>query len=430
MQVSDIQKKPEALLPRQEKYLVFTLAGIQFSHILDFMVMMPLGPVLVASLGIGTGEFALLVAIYTLAAAVSGLVAATFIDFFERKGMLLTLFALFIVATLSCALAPDYQTLLLTRALAGVFGGVLSAMLQTLIGDLIPFERRGRASGTVMSGTAAATVLGVPGALLLTNALGWQSVFVAIAVVALVFLLLAMRTIPAIQGAQQANRQWRHAIGNMRAVLSNRNHWTALLFMFLGAFSTFTIIPYLTLYLTGNVGLSMEQMPVVYVLGGLASFFGARWVGARTDRLGKVQTYRLVALFSIVPILLQTNLPPLAMGWVLLCSTLFFTLGTGRAVPAMAITVSAVLPPQRGTFMSLNAALQQLACGAAAFLGGVIISQDSTGVISGYGMAGWLAVGLTVFTMILAGKIQMHSKPVGAIKTHAEQPVQGARHGA
>lgn len=407
---------PAALAEVQERRLVFVLAGVQFSHILDFMVMMPLGPVLTQALGIGARQFALLVSIYTLAAAGSGLVAATFADRFERKRLVLVLFALFILATLLCALAPGYPSLLLARGLAGVFGGVLGAMLQTLIGDAIAFERRGRASGSVMSATAAASVLGVPASLMLATQLGWQWPFVAIAAIAVVFLLLAARHIPHLprQSLARAPQGDARPFAGMRAVLRDRNHRVAMLFMALGAFSTFTVIPHLALYLTGNVGLSAQQMPLVYGLGGMAGFVSARWIGGLADRWDKVRAYRLIALLSVAPIFMLTHLPPLALGWVLLCSTLFFALGPGRAVPAMAITISAAQPPLRGTFMSLNSALQQLACGAAAFLGGWMVSQAPDGALGGYGHAGWLAIGLTVFTILLAGKIQMHTRPPAA----------------
>ncbi|CAN5481128.1 MFS transporter [soil metagenome] len=407
---------PLLLGEKQERLLVFTLAGIQFSHILDFMVMMPLGPGLMTALKIDTQQFALLVSIYTLAAAASGLLTATFVNFFERKALLLTLFSLFALATLLCAMAPDYPSLLLTRGLAGVFGGVLGALLQTIIGDVIPFERRGKASGAVMSATAAASVLGVPTSLMLAAAFGWQWPFVAIASIAVIFLGLAARHIPALPThfSASAGRGWKQSLGSIRAVLRDRNHWVAMLFMTLGAFSTFTVIPYLTLYLVGNVGLSAQQLPMVYVLGGVAGFFSARWIGRLADHWGKVRTYRLIALLSMAPIFMQTHMPPAALGWVLLCSTLFFTLGPGRAIPAMAITISAVQPPLRGTFLSLNAAVQQLACGAAAFLGGLMINRTPAGAISGYGAAGWLAIGLTGLTILLAGRIHMHTRPLAA----------------
>lgn len=394
---------------RRERWLVLALAGVQFTHILDFMVMMPLGPLLLAALQINTQQFALLVAIYTLAAAVSGLLAACYVDYFERKCLLLLLFALFALATLLCGLARDYATLLAARALAGAFGGILSAMLQTIIGDAIPFERRGRASGAVMSATSAATVLGVPSALWLASSWGWGWAFGGIAALALLFLLLAARLIPPLPRHDGA--AFHHPLAGLHSVLRERNHRLALLFMTLGAFSTFTVIPYLTLYLTGNLGLDAAQLPLVYALGGVAGFLTARQVGRLADAQGKVRTYRWVALLSVLPILLQTHLPAVALGWVLLVSTLFFTFGPGRAVPAMAITISAVQPQVRGTFMALNAVVQQLACGAAAYVGGLLITQDAQGALHGYGSAGWLAIALTVLTIALAGRIQLHPHP-------------------
>ncbi|MES2942498.1 MAG: MFS transporter [Pseudomonadota bacterium] len=407
------QEKPVWLTVSQERLMVWALAGIQFSQILDFMVMMPLGPSLMPALQINTQQFALLVSIYTLAAAGSGLLAATFVDFFERKALLLTLFALFVLASLSCVLAPDYATLLLTRGLAGMFGGVLGAMLQTIVGDAVPFERRGKASGTVMSAAAVASVIGVPASLVLASKFGWQWSFVAIALVAVVFWVLAACFVPRLPRppATAPGRIVAQALGRMGTVLRDRNHLLAMLFMALGGFSTFTLIPYLALYLTSNVGLQVAQVPWVYAVGGAAGFFTARFIGTLADRWGKVRTYRWLALLSMVPILVQTHLSVTAFGWVLLCSTLFFTLVLGRAIPAMAITISAVQPPLRGTFMALNSALQQLACGGAAFLGGMLVVQTPTGELDGYGSAGVLALGLTACTVLLAGKIRMHTKP-------------------
>ena len=140
-----------ALSPRDERFFLLTLAGIQFSHILDFMIMMPLGPVLMKAFGIGTHEFGLLVASYSFSAAVSGILAATFVDLFERKRLLLIAFSLFALATLACGLAPSYSMLMVARGLAGVFGGIMGALVQTMIGDAIPFSRRARASGIVSS---------------------------------------------------------------------------------------------------------------------------------------------------------------------------------------------------------------------------------------------------------------------------------------
>ena len=400
----------EQVTASEERILLFTLAGIQFSHILDFMVLMPLGPALMNALSISTHEFALLVSIYTLAAAASGILAATFVDLFERKRLLLVFFALFAIATFCCALATGFHSLLLARGMAGAFGGVIAAMVQTMIADLIPFERRGKASGSVMSATAVASVVGVPLALWLSHVFGWRVPFMVIALLALGFLTLAALKLPSLRAHLQGATG--RPFAKMAAVLRDRNHRVAMLFMALGGGSTFIVIPYITLYLSSTVGLSAAQIPLVYAIGGIASFFSARRIGRLADEWGKVRSYRAVALLSIVPIFALTHLPALALGWVLLCTTLFFALGPGRAVSAMAITISAVQPPLRGTFMSLNAAIQQLACGVAAYVGGLMISQQSSGEMLGYGNAGWAAIAITGLTLYLSGQVQMQQSPV------------------
>jgi len=189
-----IQHKP--LSRRRELWLLFTLAGIQFTHILDFMIMMPLGPEFTTLFGISDAQFGLLVSAYTLAAGASGLLASTYIDRFGRKRLLLTLYALFALATLACGLAPTYAALMVARVAAGVFGGVLSALCQTIVGDVIPFERRGRAMGIVMTSFSVSTVAGVPCGLFLAAHLGWHAPFIAIAALSMLLAAFAASTLP------------------------------------------------------------------------------------------------------------------------------------------------------------------------------------------------------------------------------------------
>ncbi|NBO41496.1 MAG: MFS transporter, partial [Betaproteobacteria bacterium] len=184
------------LTPRRELALLLTLAGIQFTHVVDFMIMMPLGPQLTALFSISDAQFGLLVSAYTFAAGISGLLAASFVDRFERKRLVLVLYFLFALTTLGCAMAPTYGMLMLARTAAGVFGGILSAMTQTVIGDVIPFARRGRATGLVMTSFSLATVVGVPSGLFLANHAGWHSSFIAIAVACLLVGAMALVSLP------------------------------------------------------------------------------------------------------------------------------------------------------------------------------------------------------------------------------------------
>ena len=395
-----------------------TLAGIQFAHILDFMVMMPLGPILMRELGVGTHEFGLLVSAYTFTAAFTGVLAAVFVDRFERKRILLTMFALFALATLACGLAPGYGSLLLARSIAGAFGGVLGSMVQTMVGDLIPFERRGRASGTIMSAFSLSTVAGVPLSLYLANHFGWRFPFVFIATLSCGFLLLGWKMLPVLRGhlpmAIVSESERAHPLSAMLAVLRDANHLRALLFMALIMFSGFTVIPYITIYITANVGIRQEDIPLIYLFGGCATFFTSRLVGRLADAHGKIRVYRLMALCSMVPLFVQTHLVPVPLWLMIFWSTVFFIFVPGRMVPAMAIVTSAVQPRLRGTFLSMSGAVQQLASGGASYLGATMIAADASGHIVGYGMVGYLAIAATLTAMAFVGQIDMHT---GTTKT-------------
>lgn len=389
-----------------------TLAAIQFAHILDFMVMMPLGPVLMRELAIDAHQFGLLVSSYTFTAALAGIPMAMMADRFERKRVLLTLFGLFGLATLACALATDYAALLLARGVAGAFGGVLGALVQTMVGDLIPFERRGRASGVIMSAFSVSTVAGVPFSLFLANALGWRAPFLLIAALTLAFLLAGMRRLPTMRGhlpgspADEAERA--HPLAAMGAVLRDANHLRAFAFMALAIFSGFMVIPYITIYATANVGIAQADIPYLYLAGGFATFFTSRWIGQHTDAWGKVRAYRRIALLSLLPLFIQTHLGPSPLWLMLVCTTIFFILVPGRVVPVMAIMTSATQPRLRGTFMALNALVQNLCSGLAAYLGGVLIAMEN-GQVAGYGNVGLLAMAMTLAAVGVAGTIRLHA---------------------
>ena len=365
----------------RERVLLLTLAGIQFVHILDFMIMMPLGPILMRELAIDAHAFGLLVSSYTFTAAFSGVLAAVFVDRFERKRLLLTMFVLFAVATLACGLAPSYASLLTARGAAGAFGGVLGAMVQTMVGDLIPFERRGRASGTIMSAFSLSTVAGVPLSLFLANHFGWRFPFFFIAALAAGIFLLGLKRLPTLRGhlpsAIISEDERAHPLAAMAEVLKDANHRRALAFMALMMFAGFSVIPFITIYATANVGIRMEDIPYMYLAGGFATFFTARWIGRLTDAHGKVRVFRWVAVASLLPLFVQTHLPPVPLWLMVACATVFFIFVPGRMVPAMAIMTSAVQPRLRGTFLSVNGAVQQLFSGIASYIGGAMITQEA-----------------------------------------------------
>lgn len=400
-----------ALTPQTERRLLFTLAGIQFSHILDFMIMMPLGPILIKAFGISTHEFGLLVASYSFSAAFSGLLAATFVDRFERKRLLLITFVLFGLASLACGLAPSYATLMVARALAGAFGGVMGAMVQTIIGDVIPFERRARASGVVMSAFSISTIAGVPVSLWLANWLNWRAPFVLVSLLTVLFVIIGQQALPQLRHHISAQKR-AHPFVPMFDVLRDPNHRRALIFSALIIFSGFTVIPYITLYAVHNIAISQHDIPLIYLAGGAATLFTARFIGHRADLHGKVKIYRLVALAASLPLLLITQITAAPLWLWVVYTSIFFVLVSGRMIPAMAIITSAAQPKLRGTFMSLNATVQSLAMALASTLAGFIITQNSTGDIVHYEKVGYVALLANVLAIGFVARIVMHDQRV------------------
>ena len=395
-------------LARSERAMLLILAGIQFCHVLDFMIMMPLGPFLIGALGISTQEFGLLVASYSFSAAAAGVLMAPVVDRFERKRFLLVIFMAFALATLLCAAAPNFSLLLIARGLAGVFGGMMGALVHTMVADAVPFERRAMATGYVATAFSVSSIAGVPLSLLLADALGWQAPFLLIALVSAGLIWFAYRALPDFRAHLDARREER-AVRQMVRVAIEPNHLRAMVLSCLVILGGFTVIPYITLYAIANVGIAANEIPVIYFLGGAATLVTARLIGALADRRGKVFVFRIMALAACVPVLLVTNTGPVSLLVWLIITTLFFILVSGRMVPLLAIVGSAVTPQARGTFMSLNATVQSMAMGVASMLGGLFITQAPDGLISGYGWVGLVAAGFNVLAALWVGRVAIRN---------------------
>nr|WP_315236798.1 MFS transporter [uncultured Limnohabitans sp.] len=398
------------LTPRRERWLLFTLAGIQFTHILDFMIMMPLGPQFTALFGISNAQFGLLVSAYTLSAGLSGLMAATYIDRFSRKRLLLVMYTLFGLATLACGLAPDYFWLMAARVAAGLFGGVLSALSQTIVADVVPFERRGRAMSVVMTSFSVSTVAGVPLGLFLAAHASWHAPFFGIALLVGLLALGAWQTLPRLDAHlhhPERTGVWRGIV----QVLSEGNHLKAFGVSGLMMFAGFTVIPYITIYLQSNAGMQTAEVPWIYLCGGLATLLSARYFGRLTDRVGKVRVFQRLALAVAVPLMATTLSQGLPLWGLLVISTLLFTVMSGRMIPGMAMISSAVEPRLRGTFMTLNSAVQSAGMGLAALLAGLIIGRDDQGHLTFYWVAGLLGVLASLLSVWLAGRLRLHGAP-------------------
>jgi predicted MFS family arabinose efflux permease len=391
-----------------ERLLLWSLAAINFTHSGDFMVMMPLGPQLTRLFQITDAQFGLLVSAYSLAAGAAGLLVSMVIDRFERKRALLWMYAGFALATLACGLATTYGALMAARVAAGVFGGVLGALVQTIVGDAVPFERRGQAMGLVMSAFSLSTVAGVPLSLWLASHWGWHVPFFAIAAVSVAVWLAAWRSVPRLQ-SHMTGVSAQPPLTQLRRVLSVGNHWRAFALSVLMLSGSFSIIPYITIYTTTNVGLSADQVPFIYLAGGVATLFTARFWGRLADRYGKVKVFRWVSVAAVLPMMALTHLPAVSVPVLLVVTTAFFVFVSGRMVPGMALLTQTPEPAVRGSFMSVNGAVQSAAMGIAAWVGGLMISRTPDGLVEGYGLTGWLALVTTVVMVWWVGRLRFYT---------------------
>jgi predicted MFS family arabinose efflux permease len=401
------------LTPKRERWLLLTLASIQFTSVLDFMIMMPLGPQLTELFRISASEFGFLVSAYTFSAGLSGLLAATYIDRFGRKRMMLTLYPLFGAAALACSFAPTFAWLMVARVASGFFGGVLMALSQTIVAEVIPFERRGRAMGVVMTSFSVATVAGVPLALFLASHFNWHAPFLAIALMVSVCALGAAKTLPSLKGhlaAHPIGDSAPNMLANLRLVLVDPNHLRAYAMSASMVFAGFAVIPYIALYLQGNAGFKPEQIPYVYLTGGICTLISARLIGHWSDRAGKAYAFRRLALLMPLPLLAMTLSADLPVVGVLLVSSVLFVVMSGRMIPGMALIGAAADPRRRGSFMTLNSAVQSLAMGLAALVGGQILGRDGNGHLTHYWIAALLGGGASLLSFLLASKLRLHGE--------------------
>jgi predicted MFS family arabinose efflux permease len=392
--------------------VLLVLAGVQLGHILDFAILLPLGPRYQQELGMSPAELGLVVSAYAFVACLSGLLVASAIDRLDRKRALLLLQAGFTAATLLCGLATTYAVLLAARCLAGGFGGVLGAVVFAILGDLFPEERRGWATGVVLSAFAVATIAGVPVGLTLAQALGTGSPFVALAGLSAGVLLLAACVLPPLPSrlsTRSGTLSWR--------ILLHPALLRAHLLMAVVVLGSFTVIPYLPTFLLANVGWHENDLRWLYLCGGLATLLANPLLGRLADRLGKLLVFRGLALLTMIPIVLVTNWGPAPLGATLVVTTLLVAVSSGRMVPALALITSSAMPAYRGSFLSVNTSVQQLAMGLAALLAGAVLRQASPGQpLERYPLVGLMACVMAVVSFALAGGVRpVHGRGIQGV---------------
>lgn len=374
-------------------------------HIMDFMIMMPLGELFMRIFDITPRQFSTIVSSYTFAAGISGFIGAFWIDRFDRRTALLWTFLGFTIGTFACAFAFDYFTLMLTRALTGVFGGIMSALIISIASDIFPFKERGYAMGILTAGFSVAAVAGVPFGLYLSNMFNWHAPFLFMGAFSILIGIGLWKMMPSMPASEQGKTSTPLEV--ISVIARDKNQMFALLLGFTIVLGHFTMIPFLAPYLIRNVGFDESSIPLVYLVGGGFTIFTAPWVGKMTDRYGSLRMFTILLLISFIPVLILTSLPMVSLIVGLSVTSFFFIFGSGRMIPAQTMITGAVSPATRGSFMSFRSSVQQIGTALAALISGFLVYENADGTLSGYFTVGIVSVVISAMSLLLARKIKI-----------------------
>jgi MFS transporter, DHA1 family, inner membrane transport protein len=393
-------------MTKKERIVLLLLAALNFTNILDFMIMMPLGNFLMPHFKISARFFSIIVAGYPIASFFSSLVAAFFVDRYDRKKVLLFAYVGFLIGTICCGIAPDAVFLLCARVLAGLFGGLIGTQVLSIVADTFEYEKRGRAMGAIFTAFSISSIIGVPFSLYLAKLISWHAPFLFIGILGVAIIPLIIRFLPPMtKHLQHAQQSAIAPMAAFKALSQNKSQINALLFSGLLIMGHFLIIPFINPYMEFNVGFTKDQTPLIYMAGGTFSLLSSILVGRLSDKYGKLKIYLYCAAISVIPIFLITNMPAIPFYFVLCVFAVWFSLATGRTIPAQAMISTVVNPEQRGLFMSFNASVQQLFTGIASLLAGSIVVTEQGGKILHYNWVGYLSVAIILSTLFFATQL-------------------------
>ncbi len=371
---------------------LYLIAAMQVTHIVDFMLMMPLGPQLMRLFEVSPTQFSVAVSAYTFSAGISGLLVAMIADRFDRKRILLVVYAGLMVATLACALAPNFATLVLARATAGAFGGVMASVTYAIVGDLTPPSHRGRATAIVGAAFPIGATLGVPLSLWLAQAGGWHLPFFTLCACCAVLWVAAWKVLPSVSAHMNPSGESKPPLQAIWDGLREPSHHAAFALTALITFSSFSVIPFIATVLTKNNVIAESNLPIAYALGGFATFFSMQMIGRWADRYGKHRVFRYANAVSLGPILAVTHAVPLSLAFILPLWVCFMVCTSARWTPALALITGATTPQLRGSFMAINSSVMQFASALGTFTSGLILIQLPNGEIGRFNVVGYVAV--------------------------------------
>lgn len=396
----------------KEKIILLLLASLNFTHILDFMIMMPLNNYLIPYFNISPQQFSYLVAAYTFSAGISGFFAAFFVDRFDRKRILLFGYIGFLIGSICCGIANSYLLLFSARIFAGMFGGLIGAQVLSIVADLIPYERRGFAMSWIMASFSVASVFGVPFGLFLANKINWHAPFLFVGILGILIIPIIMKVIPPMNKHIEEKTKRENPIELVKNILSDRNQVLALGLSACLMMGHFMIIPFLNPYMEFNMGFSkLTQTPLIYMIGGSLTLVSSPIIGRMADKFGKHKLFLIMVSLGLIPIALITNLPPIPFYLVLCITGFWFVVSSGRSIPAQAMISNVVKPEKRGSFMSFNSSIQQIFVGVASIIAGMIVVKGPNHKLMHYEITGYISIGIILLSTLFAKKL--HTRNLG-----------------
>jgi predicted MFS family arabinose efflux permease len=383
-----------------QKWVVALLAFLQFTVILDFMIISPLGAVLMPTLGITPAQFGLVVSSYAFSAGAAGLLAAGFADRFDRKKLLLFFYCGFMLGTLLCGIAHSYRFLLFARMITGVFAGVIGSTVFAITTDLFSYQLRGRVMGVVQTAFAASSVAGIPLGLYLSNRWGWNAPFLLIVAICVLVAVAAARYLRPID-AHLRLPQDRNPLHHFFHTVTTPRYLQGFATTALLSTGGFMLMPYASAFSVHNLGIELGRLPLVYLITGVCSMIAGPLIGRASDAVGKFLVFTFGCVATIIMVTIYTHLGVTPIGIVILVNSLLFVGVSSRMISASALISAIPQPADRGSYMSISSSIQQISGGIAAILGGLIVTQTATGALVDFDIVGYVLVGSTLITLVM-----------------------------
>jgi predicted MFS family arabinose efflux permease len=388
-----------------QKLVAGLLAFLQFAVILDFMIMAPLGALIMPALDMSTSQFGLIVSAYAFAAGITGLLTAGFADRFDRKKLLVFFYTGFILGTLWCGLAPSFHWLLAARIATGIFGGVIGSIVLAIATDLFPMQLRGRVMGVIQTAFAASQVMGLPLGLYLSNRWNWHAPFLMMAGVGVVGGIAIAALMKPVTD-HLAVPQERSAFMHLLHTVADARYLTAFATTALLTTGGFMLMPFGSAFTVNNLGIALTSLPTIYLITGVCTIFVGPLVGKAADAFGKLPVFFAGSTLTIVMVLVYTHLETVPLATVVVVNVLLFIGIFSRIIPFQALISSVPDPAQRGSFNSVSAAIQQLAGGVASVIAGHVVSRSEDGKLLHFPVVGYVVVASTLVAGVLAWRIQ------------------------